>query len=57
MPLSSLRAESIRDALILRGIDGARMSTTGRGGYDPLVPHSDLINRWKNRRVEFILIK
>jgi outer membrane protein OmpA-like peptidoglycan-associated protein len=57
LPLSSLRAESIRDALILRGIDGNRMSTVGRGGYDPQVPHSDLINRWKNRCVEFILIK
>lgn len=57
LPLSSLRAESIRDALVLRGIDTKRMSTTGNGGYNPLVPHSDLINRWKNRRVEFILIK
>jgi outer membrane protein OmpA-like peptidoglycan-associated protein len=57
LPLSGLRAESIRDALILRGIDEARMTTVGRGGYDPLVPHSDLINRWKNRRVEFILLK
>ncbi|MBI9097843.1 MAG: gliding motility-associated C-terminal domain-containing protein [Spirochaetaceae bacterium] len=57
LPLSSLRAESIRDALVLRGIDIRRMTTTGNGGYNPLVPHSDLINRWKNRRVEFILIK
>jgi flagellar motor protein MotB len=29
----------------------------GVGGKDPLVPHSDLENRWKNRRVEFILEK
>jgi outer membrane protein OmpA-like peptidoglycan-associated protein/flagellar hook assembly protein FlgD len=57
LPLSSQRAQSIRDALVLRGIDKERMSTTGNGGYNPFVPHSDLINRWKNRRVEFILIK
>ncbi|MBB6481337.1 gliding motility-associated C-terminal domain-containing protein [Spirochaeta isovalerica] len=57
LPLSANRAESIRDALIMRGIDGNRISTGGQGGYMPVVPHSDPINRWKNRRVEFILIK
>ncbi|MBN2655650.1 MAG: gliding motility-associated C-terminal domain-containing protein [Spirochaetales bacterium] len=57
LPLSANRAESIRDALIMRGIDGKRISTGGQGGYMPVVPHSDPINRWKNRRVEFILIK
>ena len=29
----------------------------GLGGTEPVVPFSDLKNRWKNRRVEFILIK
>jgi outer membrane protein OmpA-like peptidoglycan-associated protein len=33
------------------------MSTVGLGGTQPVVPHGDLENRWKNRRVEFILIK
>lgn len=32
-------------------------TTIGYGGNRPIVPHSDLDNRWKNRRVEFILIK
>ena len=57
LPLSEDRAEAIRDALIRRGIRAERLTTQGIGGYRPVVPHSDLDNRWKNRRVEFILIK
>ena len=55
IPLSVQRAETIKDALVQRGISSSRMFTTGFGGYQPVVPHSDLDNRWKNRRVEFIL--
>jgi outer membrane protein OmpA-like peptidoglycan-associated protein/flagellar hook assembly protein FlgD len=57
LPLSKKRAEAIRDALVKRGINKERMTTYGYGGYQPVVPHGDEKNRWKNRRVEFILIK
>jgi outer membrane protein OmpA-like peptidoglycan-associated protein len=57
MPLSQERAERIQAALTQRGIAGTRMTSTGAGGYRPVVPHGDLVNRWKNRRVEFILVK
>lgn len=57
VPLSLRRAQSVRDALIARGMDPGRISTVGIGGARPLVPHSDAENRWKNRRVEFILEK
>ncbi len=57
LPLSQERAERILDALVGRGIKQERMSAVGYGGYQPVVPHSDEINRWKNRRVEFILVK
>lgn len=57
LPLSQARAGAIRSALIDRGIEADRMATEGYGGTRPVVPHSDLINRWKNRRVEFILLK
>ena len=56
-PLSSARAEVIKQALIDRGIANDRMTTFGLGGTQPVVPHGDLDNRWKNRRVEFLLIK
>lgn len=55
LPLSTARARAIRDALIQRGIPAARMTTIGKGGYSPVVPHGDELNRWKNRRVEFYL--
>jgi outer membrane protein OmpA-like peptidoglycan-associated protein/flagellar hook assembly protein FlgD len=55
IPLSRDRAEAIKEALVERGIDPDRMSIEAKGGAEPVVPHGDLENRWKNRRVEFIL--
>jgi outer membrane protein OmpA-like peptidoglycan-associated protein len=55
LPLSEARAEAIIDALTDRGVDEDRLTAAGRGGSEPLVPHDDLENRWKNRRVEFEL--
>jgi flagellar motor protein MotB len=57
LPLSKARAEAIKAALVAEGIDARRISTVGVGASQPLVPFSDLDNRWKNRRVEFILVR
>jgi outer membrane protein OmpA-like peptidoglycan-associated protein/flagellar hook assembly protein FlgD len=57
IPLSKERAEVIKKALIDRGISEKRITTFGLGSSVPIVPFSDEYNRWKNRRVEFILIK
>ena len=57
LPLTQARAETLKDLLMSRGIDPERITPRGFGGEKPLVPHSDLENRWKNRRVEFILVK
>jgi flagellar hook assembly protein FlgD len=56
LPLSIERAEAIRGALAERGVALSRMTAAGFGGANPVVPHSDLDERWKNRRVEFILV-
>lgn len=56
-PLSEARARTVREALIERGMEPDRIGIEGRGGQDPIVPHTDQENRWKNRRVEFILIR
>ncbi|TFG63551.1 MAG: hypothetical protein E4H36_05345, partial [Spirochaetales bacterium] len=56
-PLSKARADAVRDYLVKLGIEASRLSTAGLGGTQPVVPHGDLVNRWKSRRVEFILIK
>ncbi|HET7839506.1 MAG TPA: OmpA family protein [Rectinemataceae bacterium] len=57
IPLSVDRAEAIKAALVERGVVGSRFAAQGLGANDPVVPDSDLLNRWKNRRVEFFLEK
>jgi outer membrane protein OmpA-like peptidoglycan-associated protein len=56
-PLSLARAQTVKDAMVDEGIAARRISVLGRGGTEPVVPHTDLDNRWKNRRVEFVLIR
>ena len=56
-PLSKARADAVKEVLVDLGIPAGRMTTAGMGGTQPVVPHGDLENRWKSRRVEFILIK
>jgi len=57
LPLSRQRADAIRSALISQGIEAGRISSVGVGAAEPVVPFSDLDNRWKNRRVEFVLVR
>ncbi|NOY08191.1 MAG: OmpA family protein, partial [Spirochaetes bacterium] len=57
IPLSKARAEAIKAALVKLGLDADHITTVGLGGADPIVPFSDMENRWKDRRVEFILIR
>jgi hypothetical protein len=57
IPLSRARAKVIARALSERGIAASRLIVEGVGALKPLVPDSDLVNRWKNRRVEFFLEK
>jgi flagellar motor protein MotB len=57
IPLSLLRAEFIREALIMRGIPGERLKTRGYGSAQAVVPQDDEANQWKNRRVDFFLIR
>lgn len=54
-PLSKARAETVKNYLVQMGISPNRISTVGRGGTEPAVPHSDVEGRWKNRRVDFLL--
>jgi outer membrane protein OmpA-like peptidoglycan-associated protein len=54
-PLSVARAETIKSELKALGLDTSSIKTAGKGGTQPIVPNTDLDNRWKNRRVEFLM--
>ncbi|WP_084615609.1 OmpA family protein [Solimonas flava] len=54
--LSQERAESVRQYLIARGIDGSRLVATGHGPFYPIASNDTAEGRAKNRRVEFKLI-
>lgn len=55
LPLSRNRALEVMRALIILGVDRERMEVIGYGGSRPVVPHTNLDELWKNRRVEFLL--
>lgn len=55
LPLSQKRADTVRDALIMLGIDSSRINTKAYGGERPKIIGGDTQEAWKNRRVEFIL--
>ncbi|GHV89180.1 hypothetical protein AGMMS50267_15400 [Spirochaetia bacterium] len=55
--LSTQRAQTVVDYLVNLGVDSSRLKAVGIGGARTLVPFEDRENWWKNRRVEFILIK
>ncbi|GLS24386.1 OmpA family protein [Marinibactrum halimedae] len=56
LTLSLRRAESVKQYLVDKGIDEARLSVEGFGETKPKVNGSDSISRQKNRRVEVMPI-
>jgi flagellar hook assembly protein FlgD len=55
--LSEERARATVDFLVGFGVSRGRLSATGKGSTQPIIRFQDRDNWWKNRRVEFILIK
>ncbi|MBX2797592.1 MAG: OmpA family protein [Myxococcales bacterium] len=53
--LSQRRADSVRKALIARGIDAELLRTRGFGERRPIAPNDTPAGRARNRRVEFVL--
>ena len=54
--LSLRRADSVRSALISRGVKEGGISVAGRGEAEPAVPTADGVREPANRRVEIILL-
>jgi len=55
--ISESRAKAIVDLLARNGVARNRLTATGAGSTKTVVPFEDRDNWWKNRRVEFYLIK
>ena len=53
--LSQNRADSVRSALLARGIDGTRITTQGFGKSYPVATNTDSSGRQLNRRVEVVI--
>ncbi len=49
--LSERRADSVRDYLISQGLEGSKISTSGRGESDPAASNDTADGRQQNRRV------
>ncbi|MDR1174605.1 MAG: OmpA family protein [Treponema sp.] len=55
--LSEARARTVVEYLVRLGVDRRRLSYIGVGAARPVADMSDHDNWWKNRRVEFLLVK
>jgi len=55
--LSEKRAGYVLDQLVRSSVARSRLSFTGVGGAMPVVPFEDHSGWWKNRRVDFILVR
>jgi len=53
--ISALRAVNTLRFFVRSGIEANRLTATGLGDLDPLLPNTSEENRAKNRRVEFVL--
>jgi outer membrane protein OmpA-like peptidoglycan-associated protein len=56
MDLSVRRAESVKSQIVAGGVDGARLSTQGKGPTEPVGDNRTASGRALNRRVEVVII-
>jgi OOP family OmpA-OmpF porin len=56
LKLGAERAESVKRALVKRGVPPARVTAKGYGEQSPVAPNDTPAGRAKNRRVEFVVV-
>jgi outer membrane protein OmpA-like peptidoglycan-associated protein len=56
MDLSVRRAESVKSQIVAGGVDGARLSTQGKGPTEPVGDNRTADGRALNRRVEVVIV-
>jgi outer membrane protein OmpA-like peptidoglycan-associated protein/Tol biopolymer transport system component len=57
LSLSESRAKGVKDYLVSQGISEKRLSAKGFGETAPKVPNISEVNRAKNRRTDFVILK
>ena len=57
MALSQKRAEAVRDALIKAGVNPAMLVDKGYGGANPVASNESPEGRFRNRRIEYRVMK
>lgn len=57
LKLSQDRAAAVKTWLVTRGISSSRLTTSGKGETEPMVPNTSDANRQRNRRVVFYRTK
>ncbi|MES2278168.1 MAG: OmpA family protein [Bacteroidota bacterium] len=56
MDLSIRRAEAVKSYIVAGGVDGARLSTQGKGESEPIGDNTTADGRSQNRRVEIAIV-
>lgn len=55
--LSESRAKAVKDYLVSKGVDASKLEAKGVGFEHPVASNATEQGRFKNRRIEFVLIK
>src|SRR5262249_27452955 len=57
LTLSRERARSVKEYLVAQGVDAKRLATEGFGETRPVADNTTDEGRYKNRRVDFVIMK